>query len=77
MDTLQAMRAMLEGAGMTPYAAGIATGHSHTYVSNLFTRGTTPNGNRLAEIARACGYDLALIPRAGGDPIVIDGTSSD
>ena len=77
MDTLQAMREMLDNAGMTPYAAGKAVGKSHTYVSGLFTRQTTPNANRLAIIADACGYDLVLQSRDTGKQIVIDGTTSD
>ena len=75
MTTLDALRDMLAKSGLTAYGAAKALGKSHTYVSNLFTRGTVPNADRLALIASACDYDLALIPRAGGDPILIDGTT--
>ena len=75
MQPLDAIRKMLDDSHITPYAAGIATGYSHTYVSNLFNRGTIPGVDRMATIANACDYDLVLIPRNGGDSIPIDYTT--
>ena len=56
MQPLDAIRKMLDDSHTTPYAAGIATGYSHTYVSNLFNRGTIPGVDRMATIANACNY---------------------
>jgi len=63
MDTLSAMRKMIDSAGMTAYAVARKLDKSHTYVSNLFVRGSIPSADRLSTIADACGYDLALMPR--------------
>ena len=75
MDTLEAMRQMLDDAGTTPYEAAARLGKSRTYVSNLFVRGSIPSAERLAAIAGACGHRLAIVPVAADLPegsIIID-----
>ena len=74
MQPLEAAREMLDKSGMSMYKASIETGHKPSYVQSAL-RKQAIGAHVLASIADACNYDLALIPRGGGDPIFIDGTT--
>lgn len=73
MQPLDATRAMLDASGVSMYKASIETGHKASYVQSAL-RKKAIGAHVLADIAAACGYDLCLVPRGGGAPIVIDGT---
>ena len=74
MQPLDAAREMLDKSGMSMYKVSIETGHKPSYVSSAL-RKQAIGAHVLASIADVCEYDLALIPRDGGDPILIDGTT--
>lgn len=73
MDSLQALRQMLDGSGVTSYRAALEIGRNDSYVSGMLRRGSVPSADLLAKIARACGYSLRLVPDDGGAALVIDG----
>jgi len=73
MDTLQAVREMLDGSGLTPYRVAVKIGRHSSYVSQMVRRGSVPSADLLAKIAGACGYRLQLVPIEGGDTLTIDG----
>lgn len=73
MDTLGAVRTMIDRSGESAYSVALELGRTHSYVSGMLRRGSVPSGDILAAIAHACGYDLCLVPRDGGDVIAIDG----
>ena len=70
MTTLEAMRAMIDAAGMSTYAVACEIGRTSSYVSGMFRRGSVPGGDVLARIARACGYRLALIPNDDAQEVI-------
>lgn len=73
MQTLDAVRSMLDDAGATPYRVSLDLGRTSTYVATMLRRGSCPSADLLAEIANACGYRLQLVPKDGaGDTITID-----
>lgn len=76
MDTLQAVRQMLDSSGMTPYRASLLLGRDSTYVSGMLRRGSVPSADLLAKMATACGYSLRLVPQNGDETIDINGESS-
>ena len=71
MQALEAAREMMEREGLTMYRVSVDTGHKPSYVQSAMRKGAI-GAHVLALIADACGYDLALVPRAGGEPIRID-----
>ena len=74
MDTLQAVRAMLDASGTTAYRAALRLGRSSTYVSGMLNRGSVPSADMLARIAAACGYEMLLVPKDKTlDTLRIDG----
>ena len=77
MRSLDAVRLMLERSNTTPYRAAVSMGRSPTYVSSMLRRGSCPSADILAEIARACGYRLDLMPLDGSESIHIDGGGAD
>ena len=75
MQTNEAMKKMLDDAHMSAYAASLAMGRAHSFVGQTLKQKGMVGAPTLASIADVCEYDLALIPRGGGDPILIDGTT--
>ena len=74
MNTLEALRAMLDRSGVTPYQAAKDIGRGSSFVSSMFWRGSVPSADLLAKIAGVCGYKLVLTPADGaGDSLTIDG----
>lgn len=76
MQTNDAVREIIGNAGMSAYSASLALGKAHSYMTSLLKRKGGIGAPVLATIADACGYDLMLVPRDGGEPIVIDGSRS-
>lgn len=74
MTTLEALQAMLDASGTTPYAAARAIGRGSSYVSGMLWRGSVPSADMLARIAAACGYEMLLVPKDKTlDTLRIDG----
>jgi hypothetical protein len=64
MDASQAMRAMIEACGLTHKQLEARTGRYGGWVGQTLAR-PRPGADLLAEIARACGYRLELVPMDG------------
>lgn len=71
MDTMQAIRAMMTASGKTHRQIAHDLGKYDTYVSQILSRGKTPQVDTLTDLARTCGYRLELVPTDGGAPITI------
>lgn len=71
MDAMQAIRAMMASSGLTHRQIAHRLGKYDTYVSQVLSRGKTPQTDTLTDIARACGYRLDLVPLDGGAAITI------
>lgn len=72
MEPNNAVRAMLDDAGLSPYAASLKMGKAHSYVLSAIKRKGGISATVIADIARACGYTLQLVPDDGTDTITID-----
>lgn len=71
MDATQAMRAMIEACGLTHKQLEARAGRYGGWVGQTLAR-PRPGADLLAEIARACGYRLELVPMDGAaDSIAI------
>lgn len=77
MDTMQAIRAMMTASGKTHRQIAHDLGKYDTYVSQILSRGKTPQTDTLIDLASTCGYRLELVPIDGGDPITIGDDSPD
>ena len=77
MNTLQAMRAMLDASGVTPYRAAVALGRHSSYISQTLRRGSCPSADLLARVAGVCGWRLALLPpnELDANALTISGTA--
>lgn len=73
MDTMQALRMAADRSGRSQRTISEAAGKQASFLSMTFSRGSTLRVDTYAAIAHACGYDLCLVPRDGGDVIMIDG----
>lgn len=73
MNTLEAVRLMLDRSGATPYRVAVEMGRAPTYISSMLRRGSVPSADLLSEIGAACGYRLELVPLDGGDSLTIGG----
>lgn len=71
MDAMDALRTIIADSGLTHRQIARRLNKYDTYVSQTLSRATTPHADTLASIARACGYDLCLVPRDGGTTITI------
>lgn len=74
MDTGDALRAMVGRSGLSLRAASVASGRTPEWLSATLARGSAPTMPVAADLARACGHTLALIPSDDVPPsaIVID-----
>ena len=77
MQVTQAIRTMCEQSGLTHRQIANRLDKYSTYVSQMITRGTDPQSSTLADLARACGYSLVLMPRDGGEIITIGDDQGD
>jgi transcriptional regulator with XRE-family HTH domain len=71
MDVQQAMRAMVDGSGMTHRQISARLGRYDSYVSQLLTRQSVPSVDTVAQVAHACGYRLELVPIGDGRSLTI------
>ena len=70
MDSVQALREAVEVSGLTHRQVARRMDRHDAYVSQVM-RQKSIGGDVLADIARACGYRLELVPLDGGRSIVI------
>lgn len=75
MDTLDAIKRMLEGSGMTAAALAKAVGRSRNSIYNMFSGKTDVRVGSLVDMAKATGYEI--IARGHGEELVIEGVSAD
>lgn len=50
-------------AQMGTVAVSEEIGRNRSHMSNMLSRGSTPQADTLARIAKACGYELQLVGR--------------
>lgn len=72
MQVMDAVRHIISSSGKGGYGLSKELGKSRSYVSVLLRAGDV-KATTLATIAHACGYDLVLVQRDGGDTVKIDG----
>ena len=74
MDDLEAIRAMVERSGKSMRSASVDSGRSATWLGASMARGSALTLPVAADLARVCGYTLALVPDREVPPgaIVID-----
>lgn len=70
MRTDDAIRHMCDTAGKGTTIVSREIGRGSSFVGSILSRGSVPKADTLAEIAEACGYELALISR--DEKIVIE-----
>lgn len=70
MLTGDAIRHMCDKAGKGTTVVSKDIGRGSSFVGSILSRGSVPKADTLAEIAEACGYELALIGH--GEQIVIE-----
>ena len=70
MRTVEAIRYMCDKAGKGTTVVSRDIGRGSSFVGSILSRGSIPKADTLAEIAEACGYELALIGH--GERIVIE-----
>ena len=61
MQTCDAIRHMCDMAGKGTTIVSKDIGRGSSFVGSILSRGSVPKADTLAEIAEACGYELALI----------------
>lgn len=69
VDATEAMRAIIEGSGKSGRQVAREIGRSDSFVSSSLAQGVCPRADTLARVARACGYELALVPRDETDKL--------
>ena len=69
MDSNAAVRRMLDLEGMSRADLSRAMGRSASYGTVLLSQRSDLRSSTLAEVADACGYDLAVVRRADGQTI--------
>ena len=80
MDAAEALRGMVEASGLTHKQLEARAGRYGGWIGQSLAR-PRPGADLVADIARACGYRLELVPMDGGEAITIgeamdDGTSA-
>ena len=68
---MDALRAAAGAADVPITRIGPALGKSESYVSATASRGSVPRCDTMAEMAEACGYRLALVPKSDVPPSAI------
>ncbi len=74
MDTNNAMRSMIDAAGLSARRASLDMGRSPAWLSNTLARPGSSTAETLAALAAVCGYRLCAVPAADVPPsaLVID-----
>ena len=70
MDGSQALRSMVEASGLTHAQIEARASRYGGWVGQTLAR-SRPGSDLVAELARACGYRLELVPMDGGATIAI------
>lgn len=71
MRPCKAVETMLERSGTSKYALSKGIGRSRNYVGNTLDKDVDIGALNLACMADVMGYDLALLPRDGGEALTI------
>ena len=79
MDSLSAVRAMLEAAGVTPYRVSIDAGKSAGWLGAALAQSSRLSVDTVTIAAEICGYELALVPAADlpSSALVIDAPAAE
>lgn len=56
-----AIRHMVGGSGLSSREVSRDMGRSPRYLINLYKQGNNPSASIMAEISKACGYDMRLV----------------
>lgn len=72
MDAANAMRYVVEQSGLTHKQVESRADRYGGWLGQTLSR-PRPGADLLAEVARACGYRLELVPMDGGEPVTIGG----
>lgn len=74
MDSTSAIRAMVERSGLSAREASTLAGRSPDYLGGILYRGSSPSLATAADLAKACGQVVAILPndRVPDCAIVID-----
>ena len=78
MNAHEAIRAMIKSKGKTLDAVSQQLGRSKNWLSATFYLSDDSKAGTVAEIARACGFTLALVPRSSvpSNAYVINGKNN-
>ena len=76
MDAANALRDMVEASGLTHRQIEARAGRYGGWVGQSLAR-PRPGADLVADIARACGYRLELVPMDGGEAVTIGEYSDD
>jgi transcriptional regulator with XRE-family HTH domain len=60
-STHGAINQMVRESGMTTKEVSLKMGRFGRYLDDVEKRGTNPSASIMAEIAKACGYDMRLV----------------
>ena len=63
VDASEAMRLIIEASGKSGRQVAREIGRSESFISSSLAQGVCPRADTLARVARACGYELVLIPK--------------
>lgn len=61
---------MVDKSGLSRFDVSMKMGKSKTFISNYATTGRIPSAALLAEVARACGYEVHIIGH--GEDITVE-----
>ena len=72
METVKAVRHIVDGAGVSHAALSKRMGRAHKFVDTYLSRQTDPSLSVAAELARACGWRLVLEREDGSERLDLD-----
>lgn len=67
VDANSAMRLIIEASGKSGRQVAREIGRSGSFISSSLAQGACPRADTHARVARACGYELVLIPKPEAD----------
>lgn len=72
MQAKDAIRFVIKKKGLTIEGASLETGRAKSYFSALFSRGSIPKADTLADLLDRLGWDLLIRDRTDDFEITID-----
>ena len=72
MNSVEALRHIVEASGRPKMRISADLGRSSNWLATTLRNAQPPKAPTLAAVADACGYDLQLVRRDGGETITID-----